>query len=188
MGFKEIMKKSIGKYLIIAFSLGLLVLAGLSIRQAVIASKNKQGQSNLEGIISPEVLEKDLNREILVAVKAKPQIEIKYSVVSAEIQEEILVRGERMKAASGRVFLIFNLKISNEGKQAVQISSRDFIRIAQGSNDEWLAPDIHNDPVEVQAISTKYTRVGFAVDKNIKNFKVRLGEIAGDKEEFEVNF
>jgi len=35
-----------------------------------------------------------------------------------------------------------------------------------------LAPEIHNDTVEVQPLSTKFNRVGLPVDENAKQFKL----------------
>jgi hypothetical protein len=36
--------------------------------------------------------------------------------------------------------------------------------------------------VEVQAISTKFTRVGFPINENDSDLKLRVGEIEGEKE------
>ena len=62
------------------------------------------------------------------------------------------------------------------------MNTRDYVRLTVNNGSEWLAPDIHNDPVEIQAISTKYTRIGFPISDTDKKLKLQIGEINGDKE------
>jgi hypothetical protein len=131
---------------------------------------------------------KEINRELSIELKGREKIKINYLIESAELTGEIFVRGEKVKASSEKAFLLFNLKIVNSGKQGIQINSRDFVRLSSVKSEEWLAPEIHNDPVEVQAISTKFTRIGFPVSRLEKQFKVRLGEINGQKAEFGLSF
>ena len=74
-------------------------------------------------------------------------------------------------------------KIVNDLNQGLEVNSRDYVRITvNGSTKELFAPDIHNDPVEVQAISTKNTRVGLAINETDKNIELRVGEINGEKQ------
>lgn len=114
---------------------------------------------------------------------------VKYMVERAELLDEIIVKGQRATAISGRTFLIFTLKITNEFKQPIEIETRDYVRLSVNANrQEWLAPEIHNDPVEVQAISTKYTRVGFPINETDKDLVLRVGEIDGQKEEIPIQF
>jgi len=114
-----------------------------------------------------------------------------YVIQSATIQKQIIVQGQRATAVDGRVFLILNLKITNNLKQTIKLNTRDYMRlVTEGNKNEQLAPDIHNDPVEVQAISTKYTRVGVAVDEADakKIIQLKVGEIDGDKKTIDLNF
>jgi hypothetical protein len=114
---------------------------------------------------------------------------IKYQIENAELRDEIIVKGQKAVAVEGRTFLIITLKVTNEHNQPIEINTKDYIRLSiNGNKDEWLAPDIHNDPVEVQAISTKYTRVGFPINDDDKDLTLRVGEIGGDKEEIKVSF
>ncbi len=114
---------------------------------------------------------------------------IKFLVQSAQFYDQIIVKGQRVTAVSGKKFLVVNLKITNDYKQTFNINTRDYIRLVSNNNDkEPLAPEIHNDPVEVQAISTKYTRVGFTINASDKNLKLKVGEISGDKTTIDLNF
>lgn len=115
--------------------------------------------------------------------------QIKYGVQSAALQDEILVKGERARAVEGRTFLILNLKITNTYKQGIQINSKDYVRlIVDGKKTELIAADIHNDPVEVQAISTKITRLGFPINENYKSLELQVGEISGAKSPIKLDF
>lgn len=120
--------------------------------------------------------------------KGKEVSKFSYEITSAELYDSIIVKGQRARAVKGRVFLIFNLKITNSNDQAVEINTRDFLRISVNNKQELIAPDIHNDPVQTQAISTKYTRVGVAISESDKNIKLQVGEITGKKQTVEINF
>lgn len=114
---------------------------------------------------------------------------IKYIIESAELRTEIVVKGQKARSVKGRVFLIFNLKVVNDFKQKIEIQTADYLRLSVNGNKEaWLAPDIHSDPVAIQAISTKYIKVGFAVNESDKDLLLRIGEINGEKQEVEVKF
>lgn len=110
-----------------------------------------------------------------------------FTIESADIQDAIITKGQIARAVKGRAFLIFNLKLNNQTDQSIQLNTRDYIRISSDLK-EWLAPDIHNDPVIVQAISTKQTRVAFPIDKKNKQFKLQYGEINGEKTNADVRF
>ena len=132
----------------------------------------------------------ELNKEMSFPLKDASGEEvsrIKFVIEKAELRDEIVVKGQKATAISGRTFLIFTLKVTNEHNQAVEIDTRDYIRLSiNGNGEEWLAPDIHNDPVEVQAISTKYSRVGFPIDDGDTDMTLRIGEINGDKEDVSI--
>jgi hypothetical protein len=73
--------------------------------------------------------------------------------------------------------------------KGIEINSRDYVRlIVDGNTKEMLAPEIHNDPVEAQAISTKYTRVGFPINTSDKNLVLQVGEINGPKQTIKLEF
>lgn len=142
--------------------------------------------------IAPANATLGLNKELIYPLKDDKGTQVsqfKYTVEDAELRDEIIVKGQRATAIKGRTFLILNLKINNEYNQAIQVNTRDYIRLSVNNNEaELLAPDIHNDPVEIQAISTKFTRVGFPINESDTNIKLKLGEINGNKESVDINF
>ena len=112
-----------------------------------------------------------------------------YTIQNAELRNEIIVKGQRASSVPGRVFLIFNLQLKNTLKQGLEINSRDYVRLSvNGDKENLLAPEIHNDPVEVQAISTKFTRLGFAINDTDRDLVLIVGEIDGEKQEIPVKF
>ena len=134
----------------------------------------------------------DLNKELnfpLRNSKGEEISKITYVLEKAELRDEIIVDGKRATAIKDRTFLIVTIKIVNNYDQSIQINSKDYVRLSvNGNKEEWLAPDIHNDPVEVQAIATKYTRLGFPINDTDKDLILAIGEIQGDKEEVPLNF
>lgn len=133
----------------------------------------------------------NINKEINIPIKNDKGAEItniKYLIQSAELRDEIVVKGQKGTAVAGRSFLVLNLKLVNDYNKAIEVNTKDFVRLSVNGSSEWLAPDIHNDPVSVQAISTKYTRVGFPVNDTDKSFKLQVGEINGEKQVVDLNF
>lgn len=121
--------------------------------------------------------------------KGVTQGKFSYEITTAELRHHIVVKGQNATSVAGRVFLIVNLKIVNTLSQGLKINSRDYIRVSVNGNDkEWFAPDIHNDPVDAQAISTTDTRVGMAINESDKNIRLQIGEISGKKEVIPVTF
>lgn len=111
--------------------------------------------------------------------------EIDYKLAEYELTNEIIVQGRKATAIEGREFLIIILEITHNYENVIQINSKDYIRLSIDGG-EWLSPDIHNDPVEIQPNSTKYTRVGFPINVSDDNFSIRLGEIDGEELIFEL--
>jgi hypothetical protein len=156
-------------------------------------SSQSNGQSNVEQIeVAPAKAKMDLNKEFsfpLLDAKGAEISKLKYIVENAELQDEIIVKGQKATSIKGKTFLIVNLKIINDYNQAITINTRDYVRLVVNSNEqELLAPEIHNDPVEVLAISTKYTRVGFTVNEVDKDLKLKVGEIKGEKSDLPLTF
>lgn len=149
-------------------------------------------QSNDKVKVKPPLRTLVLNRAFTFPIKDEKGKEVDkftYIIESAELRDEVVIKGQRASSVEGRTFLILNLKVVNKGKQRIGLNTRDYVRLAvNGKNDELLAPDIHNDPVEIQAISTKYTRLGFPINDTDKKLKVFVGEIEGTKQSIDLTF
>lgn len=190
--FKK-MKKFHNKKLFLLFIILLLILP---IVYLVINNLAKSPTKTVAGINDKKIEIQNakssqlLNKEFFFPLKdanGKEISKLKYSIQSAEMRDEIIVKGQKASAVKGRAFLILNLKITNDYNRSVQINARDYIRLIVNNSSEKIAPDIHNDPVEIQAISTKYTRLGFPVNETDTNLTLQVGEIDGQKELIKLN-
>lgn len=114
--------------------------------------------------------------------------QIQYTIQSAELDNQIVVQGQVATAVQGRVFLILNLAVTNNYDKSVQLNTRDYVRLVINNSAQKLAADIHNDPVDVEPISTKYTRLGFPIDSNYKSLTLQVGQITGPKQTIQLNF
>lgn len=164
----------------------LVITGGSKIIKRYVSSFKKSGITEVKGARAAQDVNKEFNFPLKDA-KGEEVSKIKYVVEKAELRDEIIVQGQKATAVKGRTFLIITLKISNEHNQPIEINTRDYLRLSVNSNEnELLAPDIHNDPAEVQAISTKYTRVGFPINTSDNNLVLFVGEINGAKEKIEL--
>lgn len=184
------------KYLkvILPVIVGVVVIASIvSLVRSLPDAQSKPADSNQ--VAAPNALSTiNLDRKFMFPLKDEKGAVVgnfEYMIQSVNIQKQIIVQGQRATAVSGREFLIVNLKITNNLKKTIQLNTRDYIRIiTAGDSNEQLAADIHNDPVEVQAISTKFTRVGIALDDadTKKTIHMKVGEIDGTKQNIDLNF
>jgi len=133
----------------------------------------------------------ELNREFTFPIRGEEGVEIgkeiKYTIERVELADQIVVKGTRATALDGRTFLLLYIKLTNNEDVGIEIDTRDYVRITIDDSEENLAADIHNDPVEVQPLSTKFTRIGFPVNDTVKKIKLIIGEIKGDKQEVQID-
>lgn len=173
--------------------IGLIVITTLYIAISNLAksqSKTVAGIQDNKITIQNAKASQELNKEFLFPLKdakGKEISKLKYSIQKAELRDEIIIKGQKATAVQGRTFLILNLKITNDYNKSIQINARDYIRLIVNNSSEKLAPDIHNDPVEIQAISTKFTRLGFPINDTDTNLTLQVGEIDGQKELIKLN-
>lgn len=165
----------------IVVALPVMGIKALTNKPKLVADNNvSPTQPAIQGALASVLV----NQEILIPLTTKEGGEnLIYRVESVEKRNQILVQGKLQTAVAGRLFLILNVKLTNNLDQGIEINTKDYVRLKVNGSEELLAPDIHNDPVEVQAISTKYTRIGFPIYDTDKQFVLRMGEIKGDKVE-----
>lgn len=166
--------------------LGILFLAWDGISNRVSGSSATTSISSDKRVeIKPAKATQTLNKTLEFPLNdqtGKEVSKLKYEIQNVELRDEIVVKGERATAIKGRTFLIANLKITNSFDKSIQVNVKDYIRLIIGNSNDKLAPDIHNDPVDVQAISTKLTRVGFPINEGEKVLTLQVGEIKGAKQ------
>lgn len=183
-------KRVIGLLVLVVLVLGIAFLVKTILNKTSVGSGQSVAGQKIQ--LPPAKKTKTLNKEYLFPLKddkGQEVSKIKYVVETAELRDEIIIKGQTASSVAGRTFLIINLKLVNDFDKSIQINTKDYIRLSMNGNDsELLAPDIHNDPVEVQAISTKYTRVGFPINETDKNLKLHIGEVKGPKDIINLNF
>jgi flagellar basal body-associated protein FliL len=184
--YKPLLKKLVLIFVII------LVLGGVV---AVLSRNSKQPESTSaeETAVSAPIKTTAINQTFTFPIGEKTEEEqqdtISYMIENAEIRKEIIVQGKKAAAIEGRAFLILTLKLTNTHNVSVEINTKDYVRLGVGETEERLAPDINNDPVTIQPISTKNTRVAFPVNESdIANLTLYVGEIKGDKQEIDIVF
>lgn len=173
---------------VIVLGIGLLVvfIATLFSARVII------GRFSEDRISPPKAIaQQQLNKSFDFPIRDSENTEVAkvlYEIERASLQNSFIYQGKLAKSVIGRTFLIFDLKITNEYIKAIQINTRDYIRIKVNNSEELLAPEIHNDPVEIQADSTKYTRIGIPINETDKNIVLYIGELQGEKQEIKLNF
>jgi hypothetical protein len=104
-----------------------------------------------------------------------------YKILNAQLTNEVIINGQKYNPIPGKTFLVVNLEITNNYTQTITIQPRDYVRIIMNNSEEKLAPDIYNDPVDVQAISTKPSKLALAISTTDTNIKMQVGEITSTK-------
>lgn len=171
----------------ILFLLGGLLIVALGVSYFRDTSASTDGRLQLASPISRT----EVDRTFTYTIKDGEGNEISnysFTIDNAELRDEIVVEGKKATSVAGRTFLVINLEIKNDYDKTIEIDTQDYFRLVMNGNEEMkLAPDIHNDPVEVQPISTKLTRIAYPVNDTDSGFKLYVGEINGDKETVELN-
>lgn len=177
--------------IVLILSVVILGLSGWLLTRTLFSNNTSSSNSTNNNIQKPSATT-PINRELSFPIKdEKGQTisQLKFSLTDAQLTNEIIVKGQKATSVAGRQFLIVNLKIVNDSNKKIQIDTRDYLRLSvNGNQQELLAPDIHNDPVEVQALSTKYTRLGFPINVSDNQLKLKVGEINGDKTDIDLSF
>lgn len=114
---------------------------------------------------------------------------IKFTISTAEKTGQVLVQDKVYTARNQKKFLIINLALKNDFARLVNIFPGNLVRLTYtGEEENRFAPDLHNNLVQVSAISTKLERIGFVVPEEEVFFNLYVGELEGEKEIVEVKF
>ena len=179
-------KKRLGTALLVVV---VLIAVGAGIRMYAINRARVQGATSITSL--PNAKTVSINREFSIPVYDKDKQlsnPVRYTITEAQLTKQIVIKGQKATAVSGRTFLIINLKLVNDFNESLFLNTRNYVRIQPVGVDDRLAPEIHNDTVEVQPLSTKLTRIGLPVNENQTTFTLYVGEINGPKEEIPVSF
>lgn len=120
-------------------------------------------------------------------IKKKGTEDVKFTLASAELKDQIRVKGVPKNADSGRQFLLLRLEIENSSTDELSITPSDLIRLVREEG-KMFAPDFHNATVIIDPLSVRKDLVSFVVPTTEKNFNFLVGELDGDKETVIVNF
>jgi hypothetical protein len=182
------LKKWLPISIVIVAVLATLGLAGWTVKKAL---QFKSDSSDPRAIVSGAKASNEVNKDFGFPVNdssGKEITRLKFKLQNAELRDEIIVNGKRATSVKGRTFLILTLKITNDSDNSLQIHVSDYFRLTvNGQNGEFMAPEIHSDPVLVQSISTKSTRVGFPINDTDKDKVLWVGEIKGEKQRVDLS-
>src|SRR3989344_3906535 len=179
-------KKRIGGAL---FVVVILLAVGIGIRMYAVGRARVQGVTSTTSLSGAKTV--GINREFSIPVYDKDKAlsnPIRYAITEAQLTKQIVIKGQKATAVAGRTFLIINLKLVNDFSESLFLNTRNYVRIQPAGIEDRLAPEIHNDTVEVQPLSTKMTRIGLPVNEDQTSFTLYVGEINGPKEEIPVSF
>lgn len=160
----------------------LVVIIVMAVKNSVKTETTVSGDSrpSVEKPLAVQTINKTYSFPIK-DTSGKEVSKFKYTLESAELRNEIILNGQRVPTVQGRTMLILNVKLINDFTKPVQINAKDYVRLTvNNASGEKLAPDIHNDPVDSQASSTKPTRVGFFINETDKNLTLYVGQYVGD--------
>lgn len=142
----------------------------------------------LQGAKAKETLNKSFDFSVKDD-KGKEFTKIKYVIDTAELRDQIVVKGQLMTSVKGRTYLILTLDLTNSSDKTISFNSLNYVRLTvNGDENKLIAADIHNDPVLIQAISTKTTRLGFPISDTDKKLVLHVGEVDGPKQSIALKF
>ncbi len=186
-GGRRILRKALPIALLVLIVAGAGIWAR-NIVQSASAKKPANDQVNLAAAQATTKINRSFDFPIRDS-KGNVAATVSYVLDTAELRDQIIVKGQKATAIQGRTFLILSLHVVNNTSKEITMNTRDYVRLAvNGDESQWYAADIHNDPITIQPISTKDTRIGFPVNTTDKNFILQIGEIDGEKQRIPLNF
>lgn len=184
--------KNSSKTLIIIITIFVLLISIFAIQRILTQPPMGDSVSQVDGRVNLNgpILKKTINKTFsfpLLDQNGKEVSRFTYTVDNVELRDQIIVKGQQASAIKGKRFFVINIKLTNNFDKTINVNARDYIRVIVSGSSEKLAPDMHSDPVEVQPISTKLTRLGMTINENDTKIVLQVGEINGKKESIPVN-
>ncbi len=128
---------------------------------------------------------KEFTFEALLPNKKLSKVNLR--LTSAEKRTEILVQGKPAQTKNDKIFLVLNLEIDNSDSLPKYMSPVDVFRLVSADG-KLFAADVHSGMLEIQPLSTKLNKIAFVINKDDKQFNLKVGELEGDKEDIQINF
>lgn len=184
-GFFNLSNKT--PFILLALVVGLIIFFGLqrSLSQSTTDAVSQDERTNINAPLQKQSIDKSFSFP-LREQDGKEVSQLIYLVESVEVRDQIIVKGQRATVIQGRRFLIVNIKLTNNFDKTINVNAKDYLRVIINGSSEKLAPDMHSDPVEVQPISTKFTRLGMTINDTDKKITLQVGEISGKKEDIHI--
>lgn len=173
-------KKAFGflPFIIVGILVLLFLVFGLKkvLTQPATTTTTSDGRVELRKPLATENVKKEFSFPLKDA-NGKQLSNIKMVVQNVELRDQIIIQGKVANTTVGKNVLIVNLELTNNYTKPVQINSRNYFRLLKNKDGKLYDPKIHNDPIDVQPVSTTNTRIGFTVDDTDHDFVLRVGDV-----------
>ena len=167
----------------------LIVLAGSVFYFTKGRSKSGSQSDTSNQIVSENGVSAALNKKINFPIKDSSgkdtgnQLVVNFTNV--ERSEKILYKGRPLSPRESKDFIVVNIEIENSTKDRLTVRPADFMRLVDTQGRQFAA-DIQTDPIKVEPLSIKRTRIVYIVADNLRDLKFLIGQINADRETVEV--
>ncbi len=158
----------------------IVIVSGIRVRAL---SQSKTTDTN--PLLAQTDVSKDFKFEALLPNKKASEVNLR--LTSAEKRTEILVQGKPAQTKNDKIFLVLNLEIDNSDSLPKYMSPVDVFRLVSADG-KLFAADVHSGMLEIQPLSTKLNKIAFVINKEDKQFNLKVGELEGEKEDIQINF
>lgn len=163
-----------------------VLVAGLFVRSRLVAIADSGGDDgSVAGAETTNLVNQVFSFQGRSAEGIVTDQPLELEFVNVAKQEEVLIRGQRAQAKNGKVFLVFEIALRNDTGSILYLDPVDLVRWIETDRD-YIAPQVSQGNLEVRPQSTKKSNLGFVVPDGQKKFSFQVGELEGEKENFEV--
>ena len=167
--------------------ISLVFLTGWVLKRKFFSSNTAKAGSTSKAIVDQIEVNKSFSFSARTPRDRKPiSNKINFTVLTAEKTKELKVKGETRTPPEGKIFLTLTLELENPYTKDVGFFSRDLVRLIV--DEKPVAPVFYNSGLVIAPVAVKKDKVGFVADKEVKTFRVQIGELKGQKEEVVLEF